>query len=93
MGTITQKLQSKLSGTEEVNINDVLSILYNKIHHKEARGPHSHLHDILTRVAQLRAQQSLQEDKVNRILESRRQLSQVQEELKNIDLIYHPGET
>jgi uncharacterized protein YhaN len=84
VGMIAQRLQAKLSGTEEVDVSGILTKLYGKIHRKDTGGPHSHLVEILERVVHLRGQKLVQEDKVNRIMKSRRELNRVREELEVI---------
>ena len=84
VGMIAQRLQAKLSGTKEADVSGILTKLYGKIYRKDTRGPHSHLVEILERVAHLRNQKPVQEDKVNRIMESRRELNRVREELEGI---------
>ncbi|MDD5037810.1 MAG: hypothetical protein PHN78_00590 [Dehalococcoidales bacterium] len=84
-GMIAQRLQTRLSGTEEANVSGILSKLYDKIHRKDARGPYSHLQEILERVPLLRSQKLAQEEKFNRIMESRRESNRIREELVKIN--------
>jgi uncharacterized protein YhaN len=84
VGTITKRLQAKLSGTEGVNIPAILSKLYAKTHRKDAGGPYRRLQDMTELIANLRSQKLDQERKVNDILEKRRKLSQAREELEKI---------
>ncbi len=72
VGTITKRLQAKLSGIEGVEVPAILSKLYSKTHHKDAEGPYLRLQEITERVANLRSQKLDQEHRVNDILEKRR---------------------
>lgn len=82
VGTISKRLQAKLSGTEGVDIPGLLARLYAKTHHKDATGPYFHLQKITERIANLRSQKLEQEHKVNDILEKRQKLAQAREELE-----------
>ncbi|MFH0914241.1 MAG: AAA family ATPase, partial [Chloroflexota bacterium] len=84
-GTITKRLEAKLSGTEGVDIPAILDRLYSKTHRKDADGPYRHLQEIAERLAELRGQKQEQEKKVTDVLEKRRKLNQVKEELQKID--------
>ncbi|MBI4187538.1 MAG: hypothetical protein HY530_08570 [Chloroflexi bacterium] len=84
IGIIAQRLQSKLSGTEETDVVGILSKLYHKTHRKDAGGPYSNLQRIAERAAHLRSQKLAQEDKVKRIMESRQSLNRVREELERL---------
>jgi len=84
VGTITKRLQTKLSGAEAVNIPALLTKLYDKTHHRDAEGPYFHLQKSNERMASLRSQKQEQETKVNDILEKRRKLTQVREELEKM---------
>lgn len=85
LGTITKRLQAKLSGTEGADIPALLAQLYAKTHRKEAGGPYSHLQNITERIADLRSQRLGQETKVNDIMEKRKTLAQAKLELEQID--------
>jgi DNA repair exonuclease SbcCD ATPase subunit len=85
VGTITKRLQAKLSGREGVDIPALLVRLYGKTHHKDAAGPHFHLAALTERIANLRSQELEQEHKVNNILEKRKELTRAREELGQID--------
>ncbi len=84
VGTITQRLQATLSGAAGVDVSTIISRLYSKTHRKDARGPYWHLQRIIDRMGGLRGEKSAQEDKVNKIVESRRELNRVKKELENI---------
>ena len=85
IGTITKRLQARLSGIEGMDIPAILARLYQKTHHKDAAGPYSHLAAVTERIGNLRSQKLEQEYKINNILEKRRRLTQAKEALGQID--------
>ena len=84
LGTITQRLQATISGTEAVDVPSILSKLYNKTHRKEAKGPHWHLLEIGERINNLQRDKLAQQDKVNKVTENRKELNRIREELQKI---------
>ncbi|PIX21226.1 MAG: hypothetical protein COZ69_15930 [Deltaproteobacteria bacterium CG_4_8_14_3_um_filter_45_9] len=85
MGTITKRLQETLTGTEGVDVATLLSKLYAKTHRKEARGPYYELQKIADQVNNLKAEKPSLEEKVNRVMKSRRELNRIKEELQQIN--------
>lgn len=83
-GAISNRLQAAISGSEEANITKIVSRLYSKIHHKEARGPKWHLQKITERKAALVSQKIPLEEKVNRLMTNRRKLNNIEKELGEI---------
>lgn len=83
-GTITQRLQATISGAEGADVPSILSRLYNKTHRKDARGPYWNMLRITERIERLEDEKSAQEDKVNRVMENRRELNRIREELEEI---------
>ncbi len=83
-GTITQRLQTTISGAEEVDVPNIITKLYGKTHHKNAKGPYSHLLRITEVMGSLQGEKSAQEEKVNRVMENRRELGRVRKELGEI---------
>lgn len=84
IGVITQRLQATLSGAEGVDVSTIISRLYTKTHRKDARGPYWHLQRIIDRMVGLQDEKSVQENKVTKIVESRRELNRVKKELDEI---------
>ena len=83
-GTITQRLQATISGAEVVDVPSILLKLYNKTHRKDARGPYWNLLRITERIQKLQTERSAQQEKVNRVMENRRELNRTREELEKI---------
>jgi len=84
LGTITQRLQATISGAEAVDVPSILSKLYSKTHRKDARGPHWNLLRITERIQNLQTEKLAQQNKVNRVMENRRELNTIREELEKI---------
>ena len=84
VGDITKRLQATLSGAEGTDVPAILARLYDKTHRKDARGPYWHLQGIVARMEELQSEKVAQETKVNKVMESRRQLNTVKEELEQI---------
>lgn len=85
MGAITKRLQGTLTGTEGVDVATLLSKLYAKTHRKDARGPYYELQKIAGQVDNLEAEKPSLKEKVNKVMESRRELNRVKEELQQIN--------
>lgn len=83
-GAISNRLQAAISGSEEADITKIVSRLYSKIHHKEARGPKWHLQKITERMSALVSQKIPLEEKVNRLMTNRRKLNSIEKELGEI---------
>jgi DNA repair exonuclease SbcCD ATPase subunit len=84
LGTITQRLQATISGTEAVDVRSILLKLYNKMHQKAAKGPYWHLLEIGERINNLQRENLAQQDKVNKITENRKELNRIREEIEKI---------
>lgn len=84
-GTISQRLQNTISGTEEVNITNILSRLYSKTHHKDAKGPKWHLERITARIEHLHSQKLTHKDKVDIVITNRRELNRIEKELEEVN--------
>jgi uncharacterized protein YhaN len=83
-GTIAQRLQATISGAEAIDVPSILSKLYSKTHRKDARGPYWNLLRITERIQKLQAEKSAQQEKVSRVMENRRELNRIREELEKI---------
>jgi DNA repair exonuclease SbcCD ATPase subunit len=84
-GTINKRLQAKISGSEEADVTNILSRLYSKTHHKDARGPKWQLERIADRIAILHSQKSPHENKVNMVMANRRELNKIEKELEEVN--------
>lgn len=86
VGTITKRLQSKLSGTENgVDVPGILTKLYNQASYKDAGGPYYHLQETKEKIYNLREQILEEVKKVNDIISKRRSLSRVKKDLEEIE--------
>jgi len=84
MGAITKRLQETLTGTEGVDVATLLSKLDAKMHRKDARGPYYELQKIAGQVDNLKAEKPSLEERVNRVMEGRRKLNKIKEELEQV---------
>lgn len=84
MGTITQRLQATLSGMDGVDVPTIVSRLRYKTHRKDAKGPYWHLQTIEERMKRLEANRVPQKEKVDKIVENRKELNRVKEDLDEI---------
>lgn len=84
-GAISKRLQATISGSEEADITKIVSRLYSKIHHKDAKGPKWHLQNIAERIELLNSQKIPLEEKVNRLMANRRKLNSIEEELEEVN--------
>jgi DNA repair exonuclease SbcCD ATPase subunit len=85
VGTITKRLQSKLSGMDGTDIQDLLAILYAKTRNKDAPGPYYYLQTVNEQIADLRSLRMEQELKLQGILEKRRLLAQTRLSLERMN--------
>lgn len=92
VGTITKRLQHTLTGTEGVDVATLLSKLYAKTHRKDARGPYYNLQRIADQMEYLKASKTSLEEKVNKVMESRRKLNKIKEELEQVNKELPPNE-
>ncbi len=92
MGTVTQRLQSSLSGRESVDVRSILAKLISKSTRKDAKGPYYHLLQLNERMSSLQNQKADQEGKVRTVIENRRKLNAVKEQLGRIDTDLPPLE-
>jgi len=82
LGTITQRLEGMLSGAEGADVvPTIVSGLYSKTHEKQAKGPYWHLEAIRKQIESLGEEKRAQQRKVDKIVENRRRLNRVEEEL------------
>jgi len=84
LGAMTQRLQATISGAEAVDVPSILSRLYNKTHRKDARGPYWNMLRITERVERVQSEMTAQKYKVDRVMENRRELNRIREELEKI---------
>jgi len=84
-GTISNRLQATISGSEEADITNILSRLHSKTHHKDAKGSKWHLERITGRAENLRSQKSFHEAKVNMVMANRRELNRIEKELEEVN--------
>ncbi len=84
MGTVTQRLQASLGVRESVDVRSILARLISKSTRKDAKGPYWHLLQINEQMASLQSQKLDQEGKLKVVMENRRKLNSVQEQLAQI---------
>ncbi len=84
-GTISNRLQATISGSEEADIMTILSRLYSKTHHKDAKGPKWQLEKIIDRIENLQSQKLSHEAKVNMVMANRRELNKIEKELEEVN--------
>jgi len=92
LGTVTQRLQVSLGGTESVDVRSILAKLLSKTTRKDAKGSHWHLLRITERMTSLQSQKADQEGKVKVVMENRKKLNAVKEQLARIDTELPPAE-
>ncbi len=85
VGAISQRLQASIGNGGAVDIRSILAKLLSKTTRKEAKGPHWHLQCINERVGSLRSQKADLEAKVKQVMENRKKLNSVKEQLARID--------
>lgn len=85
IGDITRRLQSTLTGAEGVDVLAIVSRLKEKTHRKPARGPYNTLLDINARIKSLEQDKVSSEEKVSRLMDSRRKLNKIKEQLQQIN--------
>jgi len=83
-GTITQRLQATISGSEETDVKAIIDRLYDKTHRKNANGPYARIQQIADKIAGLQRGKPEQEEKIDRVMENRRELDRVKKELAKI---------
>jgi DNA repair exonuclease SbcCD ATPase subunit len=81
VGAISQRLQASIGNGGAVDIRSILAKLLSKTTRKEAKGPHWHLQRINERVDSLRSQKADLEAKVKLVMENRKKLNSVKEQL------------
>jgi len=84
LGTITQRLQATISGTDAVDVPSILSRLYNKTHRREARGPYWHLQQLGEQITTLQRDNSAQQEKLNKVTQNRKELNRIRGEVEKI---------
>jgi len=84
-GTISQRLQATIGNGGAVDMRSILAKLLSKTTRKEAKGPHWNLLRINERADSLRSQRADLEAKVKLVLENRKKLSSVKEQLARIE--------
>lgn len=84
-GVITKRLQGTLTGAEGVDVPAIVARLYKKTHHQAARGPYNSLQEISAQIRALELDKASSEEKVRRLMEHRRELNRVKDELQQID--------
>lgn len=84
LGAMTQRLQATISGAEAVDVPSILSRLYNKTHRKDARGPYWNVLRISERMERVQSEMTAQKDKVDRVMENRKELNRIRGELERI---------
>jgi uncharacterized protein YhaN len=92
MGTISQRLQASIGNGEAVDIRSILAKLLSKTTRKDAKGPHWHLQRINERADSLRGQKADLESKVKLVMENRKKLNSVKEQLARIETGLPPAE-
>jgi hypothetical protein len=85
VGTISQRLQASIGNGGAVDIRSILAKLLSKTTRKEARGPHWHLQRINERANSLRSQKADLGAKVKLVMENRKKLNSVKEQLARIE--------
>ncbi|MBI2869457.1 MAG: AAA family ATPase [Chloroflexi bacterium] len=85
LGTISKRLQAKLSGGEEIDILALISRLHDKTHSRSAQGPYQRLQEVTERIVELRGRLLDLEEKNSDILEKRRTLCRVRDTLAGIN--------
>lgn len=83
-GTLTQRLQATLSGTQEIDVPNIMATLYNKAHRKEAKGPHWQIQGIAEQLNTLLRDKPEQERKISNLMDKRHELNHVKEQLEQI---------
>ena len=81
VGTISQRLQASIGNGGAVDVRSILAKLLSKTTRKEAKGPHWHLQRINERAGSLRSQKGDLEAKVKLVMENRKKLNSVKEQL------------
>jgi len=84
-GRITQRLQATISGAEETDVTAIIRKLHDKTHSKNANGPYARIKQIADRITGLQRDKPEQEEKINRVMENRRELDRVKKELAKIN--------
>lgn len=84
-GIITKRLQTLLTSAEGVDVPTITSKLYEKTHRKDAKGPYSRLQEISNQIATLERDRKILKEKVEKVIESRKELNKVKEELHQMD--------
>lgn len=92
IGTMTQRLQATLGGAESVDVRSMVARLLLKTTRLDARGPYGHLQRINKQMSDLQGQKAAQEDKVGKVMESRRKLNTFKEQLERIEKELPPAE-
>lgn len=85
LGTITQRLQSAISGAKETDVSAIISKLYDKTHRKDADGPYAKIQQISKSIEDLNRDKPGQEEKINSVMKNRRDLDRVKKELARIN--------
>ena len=92
IGTMTQRLQATLGGAESVDVRSIVARLLLKTTRQDARGPYGHLQRINKQMSDLQGQKAAQEDKVGKVMESRRKLNTFKEQSERIEKELPPAE-
>jgi uncharacterized protein YhaN len=85
MGTISQRLQASIGNGGAVDIRSILAKLLSKTTRKEAKGPYWHLQRVNERADRLRSQKADLGAKVKLVMENRKKLNSVKEQLARIE--------
>ncbi len=85
VGSMTKRLQTKLSGMDGTDIPDLLETLYAKTRNRDAVGPYFYLQRTDEQIADLRGQKLEQELKLKGILEKRRLFAETSLSLKQLN--------
>ncbi|HWR71250.1 MAG TPA: AAA family ATPase [Dehalococcoidia bacterium] len=91
-GMISQRLQASIGNAEAVDIRSILAKLLSKTTRKEAKGPYWHLQRINERADKLRSQKADLGAKVKLVMENRKKLNSVKEQLAQIETRLPPAE-
>jgi len=83
-GELTRRLQATVSGIEQVDVRSIIKKLESKTRRKNAGGPYANLLSITQHIERLVSEKSPQEEKVNRVMENRKELNRVREDLEKI---------
>lgn len=92
VGTISQRLQASIGNGGAMDIRSILAKLLSKTTRKEAKGPHWNLQRVNERVNSLSGQKADLGAKVNLVMENRKKLNSVKEQLARIETGLPPAE-